>query len=238
MRDFPNPLLAFPARRTVFNAEALAWLDAHPAPEGTSIFTSLPDLSELPALDFAGWRSWFTGAARRLLRWLPEDGVAVFFQSDIRHGGAWVDKSYLIQEAVAAEGGTLVWHKIVCRRPPGSISQGRSTYSHLVCFSRVLRPAPRRPGPDVLPDAGPMPWPRAIGATACRVVCRFLRDETATTIIVDPFCGRGSVLAVANAFGFEAVGVDLSPRRCRFALRQRFGADAAAKASVNPSPEG
>jgi tRNA G10 N-methylase Trm11 len=32
---------------------------------------------------------------------------------------------------------------------------------------------------------------------------------------VDPFCGWGTVLAVANALGMDAVGVDLSARMCR-----------------------
>jgi hypothetical protein len=35
--------------------------------------------------------------------------------------------------------------------------------------------------------------------------------------VVDPFCGRGTVLAVANAMGFDAIGVDLSAKRCRAA---------------------
>ena len=50
--------------RTVVQAEALAWLSEHPAAEGTSVVTSLPDRSELPALDFEAWRAWFVGAAR------------------------------------------------------------------------------------------------------------------------------------------------------------------------------
>ena len=75
----------------------------------------------------------------------------------------------------------------------------------------------RRPGPDVLPDAGFMPWSRAMGTTACRVACAYLRDETEARIIVDPFCGRGTVLAVANAMGLDAIGVELSAKRCRAA---------------------
>ena len=119
--------------------------------------------------------------------------------------------------AAEEENAHVVWHKIVCRRPPGTIAQGRSSYSHMICVSRVPRPTPIRPGPDVLPDAGAMSWPRAMGEAACRVACRFLKEETATRLVVDPFCGEGTLLAVANAFGFEALGVELSPRRCRTA---------------------
>ena len=36
---------------------------------------------------------------------------------------------------------------------------------------------------------------------------------------MDPFCGYGSVLAIANDAGLHAIGVDLSRRRCRGAAR-------------------
>ena len=54
-----------------------------------------------------------------------------------------------------------------------------------------------------------------MGVLACRVACRYLLDETESRTVVDPFCGRGTVLAVANALGLDALGVDLSAKRCR-----------------------
>lgn len=212
--------MTFPAVRTIVKAEALAWLKEHPAPANTSVVTSLPDVSEMSSLGgFAPWRAWFIEAAVTVIRWVPQDGVAIFYQSDVRHEGAWVDKGYLILRAAEDCEAPLVWHKIVCRGKPGTIAQGRPSYSHMICVSRERRPTPVRPGPDVIPDAGPMSWPRAMGEMACRVACRFLREETATRIVVDPFCGRGSALAMANAFGFAAIGVDLSAKRCRDAMR-------------------
>lgn len=204
-------------RRDVVQAEALAWLATHPAEPGTSVVTSLPDLSECPGLTLEAWRAWFVEAARAVLRFLPEDGLALFFQSDIRHRGVWIDKSYLVQRAAEDQGASLVFHKIVCRKPPGTVSHGRPSYSHLLGFSKVPRSPGARPGPDVLDDAGFMPWSRAMGVAACELACRFLRDETSTRRVLDPFCGQGTVLAVANAFGFDAIGVDLSKKRCKIA---------------------
>ena len=202
--------------RRIVQADALAWMEANAPDPSASVITSLPDVSELD-LDLDRWRSWFDEAARRVIRWVPESNVAVFYQSDIRHRGVWIDKGYLVMRAAEEERAALYWHKIVCRHPPGTISLGRPSYSHMICVTRAAPEPMRRPGPDVLADAGFAPWSRAMGVTACRVACRFLREETDTRVVVDPFCGRGTVLAVANEMGFDAVGVDISAKRCRAA---------------------
>lgn len=209
--------------RHIVQADALGWLDANRAEPDMSVVTSLPDVSELQ-LDFDAWRAWFVDAARRVVRWLPEAGVAVFFQSDIRHRGAWVDKGYLVLRAAEEEGAVVLWHKIACRHPPGTVALGRPSYSHMICLSRTARGSMRRPGPDVLPDAGEQPWSRAMGVIACRVACRFLLDETGTRTVVDPFCGRGTVLAVANGMGLDALGIDISAKRCKAARALRLDA--------------
>jgi hypothetical protein len=218
-RALTRDKLAPKPTKRVIQAEALAWMLENPAPPGTSVITSLPDVSELPERGFEGWKLWFDQAARAVLRWVPEPGLAIFFQSDIRHGGAWIDKGYLVQRAAESEGRTLLWHKLVCRRAPGTISHGRASYSHLLCFAHAPREAITHPGPDVLPDAGYKPWSKAMGVDACRLACRFLREESETTLVVDPFCGHGTALAVANHFGFDALGVELSTRKVKAARR-------------------
>lgn len=205
--------------REVIQGDALAWLDEHPAEPGSSVITSLPDVSELPELGLEGWRSWFIAAAERVLRWLPDDGVAIFYQSDIRWENVWIDKAHLVHCAVDNAGQKLVFHKIVCRSAPGTISWGRASYSHLLCAAKAALAGSRKPGPDVLPDAGAMPWSRAMGVEACRLACSFLRDNTSTRRVVDPFCGKGTALAVANTYGFDALGVERSGRRCRAARK-------------------
>ena len=144
----------------------------------------MPDVSELPSLDLDGWRAWFVDAARRVVRWIPEDGVAIFFQSDIRRGGTWVDKGYLVARATEEEQAHLVFHKIVCREPPGRATLGRPTYSHLLCVSRTPRPRARHAFPDVLASAGEMTWSKATGVAACRLACDYLVAETSTRTVV------------------------------------------------------
>jgi hypothetical protein len=202
------------ARRVVHHADAIAWLHAQGRIAGASVVTSLPDLSELSGLGVDGWRRWFVGAAQAAMRCIDEDGVAVFFQSDIRHHGVWIDKGALVTDAASAERMSLLFHKIVCRLPPGTPTSGRASYAHLLGFARTPRP-PRRATADVLPDGGFMPGPRAMGVNACREACELVRRDTPTRTVVDPFCGWGTVLAVANAVGLDAIGVDHSARMCR-----------------------
>lgn len=203
--------------RLVACADAFGWLDAHPAEPGTSVITSLPDVSELPELALEEWRRWFVATTRRIVRWLPAGGVAIFYQSDVRQRGVWVDKGYLVLRAADDEDASIVWHKIVCRKPAGTETYGRASYSHMIAIAREERPPPRTASADVLPDLGEMTWSRGIGVAACKVACRYLRDETDTRIVVDPFCGRGTVLAVANAFGLDAIGVEVAKKRCQAA---------------------
>jgi tRNA G10 N-methylase Trm11 len=58
-----------------------------------------------------------------------------------------------------------------------------------------------------------------MGVRACLDACRFVKTETTTRTVVDPFCGWGTILAVANSLGLDAVGVDIAPRMCRRACK-------------------
>lgn len=201
--------------RVVHHADALEWLALPRALAGASVITSLPDRKELPELGLDAWRTWFARAAEQVLSGVADDALALFFQSDVRVEGEWIDKSAIVQAAAARAGSTLVYHGIVCRRPPGTVTFGRASYSHLLAFSKRLRPAVRRAIPDVLPDGGLQVGPKAMGARACALACRYILAETATRLVVDPFCGFGTVLAVANALGLDAIGVDKSSRMVR-----------------------
>lgn len=219
--------------RQVFHADALAWLGARAPLSGCSVITSLPDGAELPRLSFAQWCDWFVGAARLVLRSIPSGALAVFFQSDVLHRGLWVDKGAMVSEAAKAEAADLLFHKIVCRKPPGSACFGRASYAHMLAFGRAVNPSPGAARIDVLPDGGFRPGVKAMGALACRDACLEVTRLTLTRTIVDPFCGFGTVLAVANALGLDSVGVDLSAKMCRKARTLVIGEDGLAAVTAS-----
>lgn len=201
--------------RQVYRQDALPWLRERAPLDGCSLITSLPDVSSFPELDVSGWQRWFVDAAELVLRATPEQGVAIFYQTDIKRDGVWVDKGYLCHRAAEREGSALLWHKIACRKPAGEPSFGRPAYSHLLCFSRKLRPAAAPAYPDVLATVGAMTWSQAMGNDACRLACSYILAHTQTRTIVDPFCGYGTVLAMANALGLDAIGVERNAKRAR-----------------------
>jgi hypothetical protein len=198
---------------TVYCRDALTWLAEHSPLLGCSVVTSLPDASSFPTMSLETWKAWFVDSAEAVLKATPDDGVALFYQTDIKHGGEWVDKAFLCQKGAERAKSTLLWHKIVCRKPPGSAGFGRPAYSHLLCFSRSVRE--QATYPDVLPTTGAMTWSQAMGLAACDLACRYIKEHTQSSTLVDPFCGVGTVLAVANQFGLHAVGVEISARRAR-----------------------
>jgi hypothetical protein len=212
-------------QRTVECADALAWLASREMLAGCSVVTSLPDVSEFPGLELAGWKQWFIRAAVQVMAKVPADGVAIFYQTDVKKAGAWVDKGFLISKAAEEAGLETLWHKVVCRRAPGAVTFGRPAYSHMLCFSRGVRADPGRATADVLPEAGEVTWTRGMGVQACLAACRFILEHTATRTVVDPFCGHGTVLAVANALGLDAIGVELSRKRAKKARALRVTLD-------------
>src|SRR6476620_10057693 len=78
-----------------------AWLRAAGTLAGASVVTSLPDVSELPGLGLDGWRRWFEEAAVLTMQAVPDEGVAIFFQSDVNRGGLWFDKGAMVSRAAA-----------------------------------------------------------------------------------------------------------------------------------------
>lgn len=205
-----------PGTRTVHHGDGVAFL-RDPLPEHAAIITSLPDHSEL-TLGVEGWRTWFVDTVALACRAVADHGVAIFYQTDVKHDGRWIDKGHLVHLGADAAGSHLLWHKVICRVAPDSTTFGRPAYAHMLCVSREARLPPGSSTPDVLGGLGDMTWSRAMGTRACEAAVTFVASIGAR-VVVDPFCGMGSVLAVANAAGLDAIGVELSRRRAAKARR-------------------
>lgn len=200
-------------QREVHCADAIPWMQARGRMAGACAVTSLPDVSEV-GLALPAWREWFLAAVQLVVAAVPDDSAAIFFQSDIKRDGCWIDKGALVMSAAEAAGARVLFHKLICRRPPGTLTLGRPGYTHMIAVSRTLRCPDVLPIPDIITDAGRQPWVRAMGVRAAAHAVRFARDQAGAKIIFDPFCGVGTVLAVANRLGLDALGVEKAKKRC------------------------
>ncbi len=199
--------------RVVHCADAIPWMQARGRIAGACAVTSLPDVSEV-GLALPVWRTWFLEAVRLVVDAVPDESAALFFQSDIKRAGVWIDKGALVIRAAEDAGARVRFHKIVCRRPPGLLTMGRPGYTHLIAVSRAMQCPDVLPIPDIITDAGRLPWVRAMGVRAAAHAVRFARDQVGAKTIFDPFCGVGTVLAVANRLGLDALGVEKARQRC------------------------
>lgn len=213
-----NPL----NHRLVVVADAIDWLKETKDPGGRSFLGSLPDYSEFPHKSLEEWKDWFQSTANLILSKTSPEGVSLFFQSDIKHEGLWIDKAFLIQLAARDLGQHLLFHKIFCRFPPGTITFGRPSYSHLLAFSQTIKPDLRYSTADVVGDVGEKTWPRGMGIKAAISACEFVLRQTSTKTLVNPFCGEGSVLAAANYVGLHALGIERSPKRAEAARKLKI----------------
>lgn len=208
--------------RTVHHGDGVAYLANAVLPADHAIITSLPDHSELPDLGVAGWKQWFIDTVALACRALPDEGVAIFYQTDVKHDGRWIDKGHLVHSGIDAAGSHVLWHKVACRVTPGTTTFGRPAYAHMLMASRDRRLSPAASTPDVLPALGHMSWSRAMGTAVCDVAIAAVAGF-GVRVVVDPFCGYGSILAAANAHGLDAIGVELSKKRARRARNLEHG---------------
>lgn len=203
--------------REVIHGDAVEWLSARPGLAQTSVIASLPDVSEL-GVTLDRWRDFFLEAARASLLAAADDGLCVFAQTDNKREGRWISKAGLVLRVADELEIPLVFHKIVCRRPPGARLPGRPGYTHVLAFSRRAVDDPDRPTPDVLADPGVMPWSHSVGTRAAEVAVDAIRHLAPTsTRVVVPCCGLGTILAVANARGLDAIGIERNRKRAEAA---------------------
>ncbi len=220
--------------REVHCADAMPWMKERGVIAGACAVTSLPDVSEVN-LPLERWRSWFLDAVALVIESIPAESAALFFQSDIKREGEWIDKGALVARAAQDAGAKILFHKIVCRRPPGMLTMGRPGFTHLIAVSRAMKCPDVLPIPDVIVDAGRQPWVRAMGVRAAGYAVQFARDQVKARIVFDPFCGVGTVLAVANAMGLNAIGVEKARKRAEQSRKLQVWAGELPAARVDPA---
>src|SRR4051812_13275932 len=84
--------------REVHCADAIPWMEARGVIANACAVTSLPDVSEVN-LPLLRWRTWFSNAVSLVIESVSPESAALFFQSDIKRDGEWIDKAGLVSRA-------------------------------------------------------------------------------------------------------------------------------------------
>ena len=197
-------------RRIVKCADAREWLAKQKRGQHKFIITSLPEMSELGMDSREQYEAWFLEAAKQVCYVVGPDGYAIFYQTDRRLNGQIVDKAGLLFLAALHYDMRTVWHKIAEHRDAGKVDLYRPGYSHLICFSK--NGSAGKAYPDIFPPERST-WANGMPATVTYYACAFAANKGAR-YIVDPFCGKGTVLAVANDLKLDAYGIDIDESMC------------------------
>jgi hypothetical protein len=174
-----------------------------------SIITSLPDADD-HGWTQQYWRDWFGLAVQLCLRATPDDALCIFYQTDRKFDGRQIAKDRYIMDLARGIGyGEPLWHKIALTRPIERVSMFRPAYSHMLAFSMKAGPGPATP--DVMP-AGRKLYPDGMGCHAALFMAK--QAERVSSHVTDPFCGRGTILAAAEAIGLDSLGIDIDLTQC------------------------
>ena len=187
--------------REVINGDTNEWIKGQV--EFDAVITSLPD-SEETSMNMEQWEFWFSDMVKEIVE--RTRTYAIFYQTDRRYNGAIIDKAFLASLGAQRAGARTIFHKIALRRNVGSVDLFRPSYTHLICYSKSQTAG--KASPDVI-TTGPMIYNNAMGMNACTFAVQFIKDHSDAKMIVDPFCGQGSVLAVAESMGFDTIGVEI-----------------------------
>lgn len=207
-----------PVKRKVICADAIDWLSAKSRNLG-SIITSLPDLEETGFKD-TDYVDFFIKAAKLCLMKTSEGHPTIFYQTDRLYKGKRISKLHMLLKAAEETGHKVVWHKIVMRRDAGAIDIRRPGFSHLICFGDDKVKAGKATT-DLIPKSKPL-YPNGMNVHAAMMALRIA--EQYGNRVCDPFCGRGTVLALAEVSKKfkKIIGVDIDPEQCKAAKQTRL----------------
>lgn len=179
------------------------------------------------------YKEWFVNTVTLIMSKLKKGQYAIFLQSDTKiidkqdNVLEYIDKSHLCSMGAFNNDCKMMFHKL-CTRGNSSDdkevykrSVGRPNFSHLICYGKGSEAkyfSNAYATPDIN-DRGDMLWSKGIGLDSCLLGLAFLRDTVNAKFIIDPFCGVGTVPAMANSIGISSLGIEISSKRCRQARK-------------------
>lgn len=200
--------------RQVLCQDALKWLSKNNNLK--CIITSMPEMEEVN-LKIKEYEDFFRKAAVACFNSVKDDGYCIFLQTDRKYHG-WIDKGYMITDEAKSLGFHMIWKKIALTKDIGKADLFRPTYSTMLCYTKTGNVG--KLFPDVI-LSGEKTYTHAFGVEAVSLCVEYVKSHGIKEI-VDPFCGSGTTLAVANKLGLDAIGIDISKDACATARKLKI----------------
>ena len=215
------------ANKTVFREivqdDALHWLRKQPVVP--NVVTGICDMDEMDSgkkMTHEEYLKFFQSVAKLIMEKVDPAGYVIFIQTSRKYQRSLIDKSFLLSKIAEQVGLKMIWHKIVLQREVDARDLYRPTYSHMLCYSKNGTTGAATP--DVIPVSKKI-YKNGTPVEAAVRAIRFIQTNTGSQpVIVDPFVGRGTVVAVANALGMGAIGIDMDERQVEYARRLKLDA--------------
>lgn len=209
--------------RKIIQQDALVWLRSQPNQSIANFVTGICDLDETDEpSNMAKYLDFFREVTQLILSKLHPDGYAVFIQTDRKYQRQWIDKSYIITK-IAREFNPplkMVWHKIVLHRDVNRTDLHRPTYAHMLCYTH--HGTTGEATPDVLPVSGKL-YKNGTPIGAAETAINFIKRYSKSGItVVDPFVGQGTIPAISNYYGLNAIGIDIDATQVEIARKMIY----------------
>lgn len=209
--------------REIIKQDALVWLRQQPNQSVDNFVTGICDLDETDEPGNMGkYLNFFREVTQLVLSKLHPDGYAVFIQTDRKYQRQWIDKSHIISKIARGFDVPLkmVWHKIVLHRGVNRTDLHRPTYAHMLCYSR--NGTTGEATPDVLPVSTKL-YKNGTPVGAAESAIKFIkRYSKSGKTVVDPFVGQGTIPAIANYHGLNAIGIDIDAKQVDIARKMIY----------------
>lgn len=202
--------------------DSMKWLKEQKDQSIANFITGIPDLNELGAgYTEEKYIDFFNNISKLIFKKVKSNGYCIFIQTDRKHDGRLIDKSYLLTDMAYKSGFKLVWHKIVCQRDVGKKDLFRPTYSHLLCYT--INGTPGAAFEDVLPVGGKL-YDNATPHNAAQAAAVFVAKQSKKQkllkgdlpyMVVDPFVGQGTIGIVCLENGLSFLGLDIDHKQCQ-----------------------
>jgi len=191
--------------REIIHDDALRWLRNRKTPI-PNIVTGICDMDEID-MTMDKYLEFFKTTASLIFTKMSKKGYAIFIQTDRKYNREWFDKSYMLTSIAIQHGFKTVWHKIVLHRDVDATDLHRPTYAHMLCYSKEGSTGIATP--DVVPVSKKLYKNATPMEAAYRAIEFIAKTNKTDTTIIDPFVGQGTIPAIANSLGLDAVGIDI-----------------------------